>query len=112
MRQIQRLREAIDENDGEDIRAVFADLKVRHPRKERAERGEKNKPGLDHDTEIVYLHDGKIDHYLTAGSYYGVVDHVARWLHAYGYRGAKRLDVVAVADETLSGDGEEDDGDA
>jgi len=103
MRQIPRLREAIDENDSEDIfaptaeelndvwnlwsqyaiwvsegdatgaasahiveiRAVLAELKTQHPRRERAAR---------------------IDYRLTAGSYYGVVDHVARWLHAYGYR--------------------------
>lgn len=86
MRQIPRLREMLDEKDSTELHAIRAEIKVRHPRKERSERGEKNKPGLDMDTEALYLRDGEIDRHLTSGSYYGFADHVTRWLHAYGYR--------------------------
>lgn len=97
MRQIPRLREMLDEKDSAELHAIRAEIKVRHPRKERSERGEKNKPGLDMETEVLYLRDGEVDRHLTSGSYYGFADHVARWLHAYGYRAGMGVRAADIA---------------
>jgi len=95
MRQIPRLREMLDEKDSAELHAIRAEIKVRHPRKERSERGEK--PGLDMDTEALYLRDGEVDRHLTSGSYYGFADHVTRWLHAYGYRAGMGVRAADIA---------------
>lgn len=102
MRQIPRLREMLDEADSPELHAILAEMKVMHPLKERRmtkvpppKRMGSQRPHFD--TEVIYLHDGDIDHYLTSGSYYGVAHHVTRWLHAFGYRAGMGIKAADLA---------------
>lgn len=102
MRQIPRLREMLDEADSPELHAILAEMKVMHPLKERRvtkvpppKRMGPQRPHFD--TEVIYLHNGDVDHYLTSGNYYGVAHHVARWLHAYGYRAGMGINAADLA---------------
>lgn len=100
MRPIARNRQPIDDQDPPELRAIFAELTVRHPRKEAAKRGETPKEGYDDNTEVVFL-GGE---YLTRGSQYGFVNHVARWLYTYDYRAGQGLEVADLAIEVYTAD--------
>lgn len=77
-----RMRGPIDETDPPDLKAIRAEMQVRHPRRDGTAKRPFRPDREDWDTEHVYIHGALIHE----GSQYGGADHVARWLYAYGYR--------------------------